>query len=275
MKYLVFSDLHGNYDSLSRLPKNYDRAVFLGDICEGDVEKSRKCIDQLSGMKNLYVVPGGHDLSIFDDVALERYVKYANAGRKRERSLQNVENALKMRNKLGEEYIKWLKKWDKRVLEHKHFGYRILMVHDCLVPLTGKESQKDVGLGGYNKSRIVSSVHAAKNFNDRDFDLLLHGHTHVPSIWKTEKAGKNEVSDRDVNGHIFNSNGKAEFSNKKRYIACPGSMAGDSGYALSGVEDVSMSTRKCSYAVLKLDDVDKERAGTFSIRFLTSDRPES
>ncbi len=266
MRYLIFSDVHDNYDALSLLPEDYDHAAFCGDLCEDDPGKARKCIDRLSRMHGLHVVLGAHDQAIIDDKILKKYVRYAEVGREPKKNMKNASNALKMRTELGSEYIKWLEKWKKPVLKTSASGYKIIMVHDCLVPLTGKESQQLLGLGGYNKSRMVSTVHAAKNFNRDEFDLLIHGHIHYPQVWSVDN--KKEVSDVDVSGHIFNNDEKIELFSKKRYILCPGSMCGDSGNPIVGFNgDISMSERKISYAIFETDELNDDIIGSFKVKF--------
>ena len=83
MKYVVFSDIHGNADVLRNLLEKEIAGsdtgfIFCGDVC-GYYYETRECIDLLRGIKGLIAVRGNHDqyyMDAFDEpVMTEKLVK--------------------------------------------------------------------------------------------------------------------------------------------------------------------------------------------------------
>ena len=140
-----------------------------------------------------------------------------------DRNWRNATSAELLRNKLGREYISWLQQWDKPYYRKARVDeYDIIMVHDKLpgTSLSLQESQ-DAGLGGLWKGRIATTQHARRNFLSEAFNLLIHGHTHVPAFWEHPEH---------PHGFLFEpENNSLKVRRYGRNILCPGSMCNDSG----------------------------------------------
>lgn len=83
MKYVIFSDIHGNVDALRKLLEKETSSsntgfIFCGDIC-GYYYEIRECVDLLKGINGLVAVRGNHDqyyIDAFEDVEMtEKLVK--------------------------------------------------------------------------------------------------------------------------------------------------------------------------------------------------------
>jgi hypothetical protein len=223
--YCFSGDFHDNCESLKYLPKEgIEKHYVLGDIVYGDIEKARACIDGLMQLDPVCVL-GFHDRAVFDENARRYFQRQIESRRHPDRNIENLQNAERLGKELGKKYIDWLRQWEERtrvieldVQEHSP----LILTHDVLDPLTVEESRR-LGLEGGSKTCIITPYHAKKNYEKANFRLLAHGHTHKPVLW---------IRPENPEGIAFHE----KFDEYKlepwhRYIFCPGSMDGKSGFA--------------------------------------------
>ena len=83
MRYIIFSDIHGNDLALKKLletepPSSEKRFIFCGDIC-GYYYHEKECVELLENMEGLTAVRGNHDqyyIDSFEDKELtEKLIK--------------------------------------------------------------------------------------------------------------------------------------------------------------------------------------------------------
>jgi len=251
MRALYFADVHDQAENMDILPyRDVDSVYCLGDVFISDPDAAMKSIRKLKEM-DARCVWGQHDRAIFDEESLERYRAGSQNGHPRSgANFDNYQNALRLRQSMGEESIQWMQQWEDPVLKDTLDGkYDVVMVHDCLpgTRLEPDEAEKMFGEPLY-KGRIITSRHAERNFDSMGFNLLFHGHIHHPQMWTHKYDFVREFMPYD-------SFRRADVSRWGRYIICPGSMCGDSGHELlPGREtELSKSGSTCSFAILDTD----------------------
>ena len=216
MKYVVFGDNHDDADGLDRIPIIDATYLHLGDLCHSDLDSARRSIDKVREL-GAHCVIGSHDRPAVDDDALrtwkERSEHVRSAGDEvaADRFLGFYTHGCQLRDGLEDEYLDFLRRLPETI-ELDGNGLKIVAVHDSLV---------DVGDG----SRILTTESARANFESGDFDILFHGHTHTPSIFRCIEDG-GAVEER-----FFTLNdSQATLERGSRYVLSPGSIAALRGY---------------------------------------------
>lgn len=96
MKILVFSDVHGNLNSLNALIKtkdwqNADRKIFLGDACVG-FSRPNECVALLKSL-DCDKIMGNNDFYIGDHVPEVDFVEFSESKAQQMRYMQNLVTA--------------------------------------------------------------------------------------------------------------------------------------------------------------------------------------
>ncbi len=109
MRYIIFSDLHGNADALAELlrvekPGGDRRFVFCGDVC-GYYYESGRCVELLKSIEGLTAVRGNHDqyyLDCFDDRAKteEMAKKYGSSYRIKDEAVRDYLRSLPLTRRI-------------------------------------------------------------------------------------------------------------------------------------------------------------------------------
>lgn len=97
MKYVIFSDIHGNADALRKLLEKETQDsgtgfIFCGDVC-GYYYEARECIDLLKSIQGLIAVRGNHDqyyIDAFDDPEITEKLaqKYGSSYREKNEDIR-------------------------------------------------------------------------------------------------------------------------------------------------------------------------------------------
>jgi predicted phosphodiesterase len=264
MQYAFMSDNHDHYQSLDFVPTGLNGYYHIGDICESHAEDARKCIQKLQELDAKCVL-GRHDRAIFDEKARNYFRQQAESGICVDENWQNYRNAVHMERNLGSEYIEWLKRWSDPVMRVPLPGdYNIVLVHDSLERLT-KDESISLDLGGRYKSRVVTPELARRNFKNHFFNLLVVGHIHNPLFWE----GGREGADPQMGIFWEERNDLLMERWEKRYIVCPGSMCGDSGFSQAPHVPFRLDKKRSSFGILSYD-TEKDTA-LFTIKFLSEE----
>lgn len=170
MKYLVFSDVHGNQYALKQMlcdvqNKEIDGYIFLGDIC-GYYYGQNECLDLLRGLDNAFLIKGNHD----------RY--YINMLESRDRLSKLVDAyGNSYMQCLGLENLKYLNCFSER-LKLCIDGKRILCVHGGLHNSFEERIYPDSAWEYMNRYCQLFDA----------YDYVFTGHTHYSFYKKQRKT---------------------------------------------------------------------------------------
>lgn len=191
MKYLVFSDIHGNLEALISFlrfikKKRIDSFLFLGDLV-GYGANPNEVIESLKKFKSITMIRGNHDkvccglnsIETFNPVAAEA-IKWT-------------------KNHLSRDNISYLKSLRKGPLE---VDEEIYICH-------GSPLDEDHYIFDDYEAREAFSVDSSK--------LCFFGHTHFPVIFKK----KNNIIETN---YIFENYKVIKLERKSRYLINPGSI---------------------------------------------------
>lgn len=163
MRIAVISDIHGNYEALEKVIKDFeikkiDEVIVLGDIVfRGD--EPRKCFETVESLKPLVWILGNTDNwinEITDD--------FIPKDDKEEEIYELFKEAV---GKLAKESIDFIKILPKK--QYLDIGtYRILCVH-------GSDKKINAPIGTMTKTEELHDL-----FSRLDADIMLCGHTHLP-----------------------------------------------------------------------------------------------
>jgi predicted phosphodiesterase len=191
MRYLIFTDIHGNLEALNAVlkftqSKKIDHYVFLGDLV-GYGASPNETIQKIRGLKPLTIIRGNHDKAVCGLDSIETF------------------------NPIAASAIEWTKKKilkrNGELLSHLKMGP--LTLHDLITCCHGSPFDEDY--------YIFGEFDAAEAFDFLDFPLCFFGHTHFPFIYtKRENV---------VEGTFLEGN-KNEIKLEKdvRYLINPGSV---------------------------------------------------
>jgi putative phosphoesterase len=166
VKIVIVSDIHGNYDALSRLPEKYDELWVLGDLVNYGPQP--KEVVEFVRSRAAIVLRGNHDHSIGydeDPRCTPRYQAMADATRKFSASVLNDEQ---------KRFLRSLPLKVELTRDNKRFYLCHAMPSD---PLYGYCPQ--------DSSDWISEAERS------GADFLLVGHTHIPFI---RKIGQHTVA---------------------------------------------------------------------------------
>ncbi len=212
-RYGIISDIHGNvhalravYEKLGEL--NVDRIVCLGDIV-GYGASPTKCLDLVLSYCH-EVVRGNHDEAVLDpDLG-----KFFN-------------NAALLalnwtREQLGAYHLHAISHMKTRV----RLGDSLLLVHDTPV---------------LHESTYIHEIpHAVEAFEGLEQGICLHGHTHLPTVFRSQPSG-------EITLEIPTHEESITLSPEDRYLCNPGS-----------VGQPRDSDSRASFAVLEYTSPDSE-----------------
>lgn len=159
MKFLIFSDIHSNYDALQSVidfvKKNYQ--PFPEIICLGDVigygAQPNECLQEIFSLTDKILL-GNHECGVIG----KTNIGFFNYSAK--------ESILWTRKVIRKDYFEKLKK-----LEYTFSLYDIQFSHSNL---------QNPSYWNY----ITSIYEAEDEFNYEKFKLLFIGHTHIPVVYK-------------------------------------------------------------------------------------------
>ena len=186
MRYAVFSDIHGNLESLQRamsLLKPEDELLVLGDMV-GYGPNPNECVALLQERTRLAVL-GNHDLAALESFGVEYF---NDAAREAIAWTQSV---------LNEANRKWL-----NTLPYELRYREFLMVHGA--PINYFEY-------------ILDKRTAASAFSRTDAQIVFVGHTHIAEYWVQEPDG-------NVGHKHMQRGGELDLEEGKRYIIDVGSI---------------------------------------------------
>ncbi|MCP2519986.1 metallophosphatase family protein [Candidatus Aminicenantes bacterium AC-335-A11] len=161
MKYLVFSDIHGNLEAFESFlkfikRKKIDKYLFLGDIV-GYGASPNETIQQLKKLKPLYAVRGNHDKAVCGEEPLEAFNPVAA-------------NAIQWtRKKILKENLKYLSKLKKGPI----------VVDKNITICHGAPFDEDY--------YIFGDFDAAEAFYYIKTPVCFFGHTHFPFVYRLKK----------------------------------------------------------------------------------------
>jgi len=191
MRYLIFTDIHGNLEAFLALlkfiqRKKIDRYIFLGDLV-GYGASPNDIIKKIQALKPIFMIRGNHDKAVCGLDSIETF------------------------NPIAASAIQWtrmnIKKKSKDFLLHLKTGPQI--IDDTITICHGSPFDEDY--------YIFGEFDAAEAFRYIKTPICFFGHTHFPYVY-TEK-------DNFVEGTflIGNSN-EVKIEKDKKYLINPGSV---------------------------------------------------
>ncbi len=172
MKYLVISDIHGNYPALKSIYdkelNNVDSVICVGDIV-GLMGFPSETVELIINQSK-HAVKGNHDISVLEH----------NKGHVINPELSEFELNINQKY-LSKEQKNWIVNLSplKRIPEEK-----MLIAH--AKPELALASGIEKGNAGVSKGKYVS---VASNLNDEKYDFVLLGHTHNQAKVDCSKFG--------------------------------------------------------------------------------------
>jgi predicted phosphodiesterase len=189
-KYGIISDIHGNAHALKAVYERLgemevDRILCLGDIV-GYGPAPAKCLDLVLSYCH-EVIKGNHDEAVLDP-DLGRYFNSAALA------------ALNWtRDQLGPYHLHAISHMKTRI----RLGDSLLLVHDTPVL--------------HDSAYVHELPHAIEAFEGLDEGICLHGHTHLPTIFRSQQSGEVTL-EKPVPGEPVTLNPE------DRYLCNPGSV---------------------------------------------------
>jgi predicted phosphodiesterase len=191
MRYLIFTDIHGNLEALLVLLKfaqkrKIDHYIFLGDLV-GYGADPNEIIQKVRALKPLSIIRGNHDKAVCDHDSIQTFNPIAAA------AIHWTKKNLRKKNM---EYLCNMKKGPVTI--HKH----IMICH-------GAPFDED--------HYIFGEFDAAEAFAHVTTPLCLFGHTHFPFVY-TEK-------DHMVDGtFLTGDSNEVKMEEGMKYLINPGSI---------------------------------------------------
>lgn len=169
MRYVIFSDIHGNQYTLEKMilltMKQVQGYVFLGDVC-GYYYGQEKCIELLLNLNNVLYLRGNHD---------ENYLEMVSGKKKKNDLVSTYGNSYL--NILTQKSLDYLNN-TKRIIIKKICGKNVLFVHG--------------GINNYLKERIypnqIEQYYQTNKMCLDNYDYIFTGHTHYNFIYKSLKG---------------------------------------------------------------------------------------
>ncbi|MDD8031869.1 MAG: metallophosphoesterase family protein [Acidobacteriota bacterium] len=191
MRYLVFSDIHGNLEALEAVLKDVsrkriDRCIFLGDLV-GYGASPNEVIQKVISLKHLSMVRGNHDKAVCGLESIQTFNPVAAA------AIQ----------------------WTGKALNKKHLQLLAgltkspLVIHKQITICHGAPFDEDY--------YIFGEFDAVEAFNYFDTPICFFGHTHFPFIYME--------MDETVEGTFIQGNHlEIKLEKGARYLINPGSI---------------------------------------------------
>jgi len=190
LKYLVFSDIHGNLEAFntflnSKIPKKADKLVFLGDLV-GYGPNPNEVVDIFSGLKNVYGIRGNHDKVVAE-----------------------LESAA-LFNPVASESARWAQKiispGNKEYLKNLPQGPLIL--DNFITICHGSPFDEDYYI--FSKFEAMEAIRFIKT------SIAFFGHTHFPVLYIYRNARLDIVEMRE--------NRRIKLDKNTKYLINPGSI---------------------------------------------------
>jgi len=191
MRYLIFSDIHGNLEALEAVmeatkKKKIDYYLFLGDLV-GYGASPNEVIQKISSLKHLFMVRGNHDKAVCGLDSIQTFNPIAAAG------IEWTRAALQKR------FLKYLSSLPKTPL----------VVHKKITICHGAPFDEDYYIFGEFDAAEASSYF--------DTPLCFFGHTHFPFVY-VEK-------EKTIEGTFIQQNPfEIRLEKGARYLINPGSV---------------------------------------------------
>ncbi len=191
MRYLIFTDIHGNLEALLSLLKfiqnrKIDHYIFLGDLV-GYGANPDEVIRRVTALKPLSIIRGNHDKAVCDHESIETFNPIAAA------AIHWTKQNIKKKNL---DYLISLKKGPQIINGH------FMICH-------GAPFDED--------HYIFGEFDAAEAFVHINSPLCFFGHTHFPFVY-TEK--EHVVEGTFLSGH----SNEIKLEEGTRYLINPGSV---------------------------------------------------
>lgn len=191
MRYLVFSDIHGNLEAFTALlefiqTKKIDHYLFLGDLV-GYGANPNEAVETIQGLRPLSIIRGNHDKAVCDLNSIESF------------------------NPLAATAILWTKR--KIQKEKCQFLCNLkrgpLVIHDSLTVFHGAPFDEDY--------YIFGEFDAVEAFYYLNTPLNFFGHTHFPVVFRKKE---NIVE----GSFLFGDDVSLEIEEDIQYLINPGSI---------------------------------------------------
>ncbi len=191
MRYLIFSDIHGNLEALEAVlehasRRKVDHYIFLGDLV-GYGASPNEVIEKVFSLKRVIMVRGNHDKAVCGLDSIQTF------------------------NPIAAEAIKWTRKnvskKNLRLLSNLPKGP--LVTHDHLTICHGAPFDEDY--------YIFGEFDAVEAFGYFDSQICFFGHTHFPYLYQEK--------DRTVEGTFIEEFPfEIRLEKEARYLINPGSV---------------------------------------------------
>jgi predicted phosphodiesterase len=237
MRYLLFSDIHGNLEALRSIlaaakKEAVDTYIFLGDLV-GYGASPNEVIQEIQTLKPLHIIRGNHDKAVSELDSIETFNPVAAAA------------IHWTRDNLSEENRKYLAQLPS--------GPKI--INENLTLCHGSPADEDY--------YIFGEFDAAEAFMYTGTAITFFGHTHLPFVYTEE--------DRLVKGKFITSkNQKVKLQEKIRYLINPGSVGQprdrkpDASYAVFDSDEKKVVFHRVPYDIKaaqeKITSVDLPRS---------------
>ncbi|HEV3155207.1 MAG TPA: metallophosphoesterase family protein [Candidatus Baltobacteraceae bacterium] len=186
MRYAVFSDIHGNLESLERafaLLESGDRVLCLGDIV-GYGPNPNECVRMIRDRAHQTVL-GNHDVAAVDNFGVEYFNPAAR------RAIEWTQSVIEP------DVVDWL-----NGLSYEIRDQRYLLVHGAPV---------------HYFEYLLDKRHAKAAFERTDAPIIFVGHTHIAEYYALEPDGT-------VSHQHMQNGGELALETGKRYIIDVGSI---------------------------------------------------
>lgn len=237
MRYLLFSDIHGNLEALRSIlaaakKEAVDTYIFLGDLV-GYGASPNEVIQEIQKLKPLHIIRGNHDKAVSELDSIETFNPVAAAAIHWTRDNLSEDNR---------KYLAQLPSGPKIISEN------LTLCH-------GSPADEDY--------YIFGEFDAAEAFMYTDTVITFFGHTHLPFVYTEE--------DRLVKGKFITSkNQKVKLQEKIRYLINPGSVGQprdrnpDASYAVFDSDEKKVVFHRVPYDIKaaqeKITSVDLPRS---------------
>jgi predicted phosphodiesterase len=237
MRYLVFSDIHGNLEALQSIlaaveKVSIDKFLFLGDLV-GYGASPNEVIQEIQKLDPLYIIRGNHDKAVSDLESIETFNPVAAAA------------IHWTRNNLTKDNISYLSQLQPGPLT----------VDENLSICHGSPADEDY--------YIFGEFDAAEAFMYTDAPVTFFGHTHLPFVYTED--------DRMVKGNFITSKTrKVKLKSEIKYLINPGSVGQprdrnpDAAYAVFDSGENSVFFHRIVYDIKasqkKITEVDLPRS---------------
>lgn len=191
MRYLIFTDIHGNLEALLVLLKfisnrKIDHYIFLGDLV-GYGADPNSIINKVSALKPLSIIRGNHDKAVCDHESIQTFNPIAAA------AIRWTKEQIKKKNM---EYLFKMKKGP-------------LIINDHIMICHGAPFDED--------HYIFGEFDAAEAFAHIHTPLCFFGHTHFPFVY-TDKEHMVEGT------FLSGDSNEIKLEEGTRYLINPGSV---------------------------------------------------